>query len=1180
MNENELELIKNYLNEYPNVSDGELNTILQEMLINGIINTSIDLTTLNALINNIKNIINKENNVLTLDYLSLNDMIDTFKNMTVLELQRLFDYLTNGGEFEDLDFVLQDYINDLNADELNELYLLITKLIDTPLGLSPTNISNADSVLHTLEKFNKLTLKDLNDDIAIEYLKTAGADEELKLLFEEKGTDFIKNLLLMSPTHKQITLYNYLNSEFSTAVSYCNTYLRYGSEMPDYAPVASLNFNSTTEIIKAIIQIQDITNIEANGFLYKGSKNIDFTDSNGKGILTLNNQEIVLKELSDEFGNIINFTNVEGNIYKVQITLYDKKNQIFNNYTTNYKSTYSIKSNFSLQNEKTLFSDIYDKVNKKLFHKFKPEFIFSEILDKITITTRCVSKPLQQLVEMTFSRTNEVDAYRIKNNYLKIDFNRLYDMVGKNLSDVNGPHSGESYPITEFTYTAYDINNNIIETKTMLCKQTTRNYDANTYSNEYNDTTQNSYNQYYYKCIPEKLQSLIDLRAKTDNIQVLWESNICNIDSVSLKTVVSKELTNNINITNLQFDFNLTILPKVDTILRIYSLDADNNIIPGHLYELNIKKLRENNFGINQVMHSTKLLLTDLTDEVKRFKVTLEKEEIILQYCNIEYTFIHSDNITSTVKNENEKLTPYELYDNSIITAFCITGYNYQTIPYSNKEVLLNLNVQTKEKGSIYSRRIYLKIYSHVNMLHGDKVYEEFRDSVVVGDNTFTFNEIKLDSNKKYYVSLEAYHPHDSGVLSNGTVFELIPMDFKLGDYQLIMNDVDNTEGFVILKTNLDEFYNKNINTINKIKNPEVNLEVGESIDKFSYGIDVAPISNLINLPHLLINMEKSANAGQDVKIFDIGVKDGSYNSIYPSDFPIGTKFDPNIFYSTFNMIYRDSEIEDSVNTDPSTSADLTSKNSVEISLDFDSNTLLYNKLNIFNSLYNNANVSFEFEVSRTVNNVIEYTQQGSLNKLVIPGVSSYNISDMIEFEEPFNSYCFKIVGVLQNNTNIHINTDIRYNNFIGNGKNRTSTCGQVFHRSVENFFIQEPLKLSGKTDIHGLKLFNIILDNNIGEPVTIVTKIATSYNDDIGVEITGEVEIELNELNQNEIQIKAISNSFRKYIDSVAFKITSIIGKSGMDYFPSFSENYPTGIISLKLTDFSTDLNDETIFY
>ena len=167
MNENELELIKNYLTEYPNVSDGELNIILQEMLINGIINTSIDLTTLNALINNIKNIINKENNVLSLDYLSLNDMIDTFKNMTVLELQRLFDYITNGGEFEDLDFVLQDYIMDLNADELNELYLLITKLIDTPLGLSPTNISNADSVLHTLEKFNKLTLKDLNDDIAI-----------------------------------------------------------------------------------------------------------------------------------------------------------------------------------------------------------------------------------------------------------------------------------------------------------------------------------------------------------------------------------------------------------------------------------------------------------------------------------------------------------------------------------------------------------------------------------------------------------------------------------------------------------------------------------------------------------------------------------------------------------------------------------------------------------------------------------------------------------------------------------------------------------------------------------------------------------------------------------------------------------------------------------------------------
>ena len=84
----------------------------------------------NNFINNIKNIINKENNVLSLDYLSLNDMIDTFKNMTVLELQRLFDYITNGGEFEDLDFVLQDYIMDLNADELNELYLLITKLID------------------------------------------------------------------------------------------------------------------------------------------------------------------------------------------------------------------------------------------------------------------------------------------------------------------------------------------------------------------------------------------------------------------------------------------------------------------------------------------------------------------------------------------------------------------------------------------------------------------------------------------------------------------------------------------------------------------------------------------------------------------------------------------------------------------------------------------------------------------------------------------------------------------------------------------------------------------------------------------------------------------------------------------------------------------------------------------
>lgn len=1175
MNGNELELIRALLNEYPEVSDAELNIILQELIIKGTISNTLDLTTINNIIDNIKTIIDKANNVLHLDYLSINKVIDSFKEMSVLELQRLFDYLTNNGEFEDLDFVLQDYINNLNADELSDLYLLIKKLLETPLNLSPTNIHNADSVLTTLEKFNKLTVKDLDDNIALEYLKTAGADEELKLLFEEKGTDFIKNLLLMSPTHKQITLFNYLNNEFSTARSYCNSYLKYGSEMPDYAPIVSINFNSITEISKIIIQISDITDIEKDGIIFKGTKNINLTE-NGIGLLILKT-EVILKEISDEFGNTFNFANVENSLYKVEITLYDKYNKIFNKTTCNYKSNYSIKSNFSLQNEKTLFSDFYDKINKKLFHKFKPEFIFSEILDKIVITTRCISKPLPQLVEMTFSRDSDTDAYRIKNNHLLIDFNRMYDMVGKDLGDTS---SGESYPITEFTYTAYDINANVIETKTLLYKQTTRYYDANMYSNEYNNTTENSYNQYYYKCIPETLQGLIDLRAKTDNIQTLWESNICNIDSISLKTLVSKELINNINLTHLQFDFNLTILPKVDTILRIYNTDNDNNIIPGHLYELNVNKLRENNFGINQIMHSTKLLLTDLTDGIKKFKVTLEKDDIILQFCNVEYTFIHNDTITSIVKNESEILLPYELYDNSINTAFCITGYNYNTLLESNQKVILNLNVNTKEKGIINSRRIYLKIYSHVNMLHGDKVYQGFKDSIIAGDNTFSFNNIKLDCDKKYYVSIEAYYPHDSGILSNSAVFELIPIDYKLGEYRLIMNDVDNTEGLVILKTNLPDFYDKNITSINHILNPDVNLEVGESIDKFSYGIDINSTSSLINLPHFLINMEKSVASGQPAKVFDIGVKDGSNNSIYPSDFPLGTKFNPSIFYSTFNIIYRESEIEDSVNTDSSTSADLTSKNSVEISLDFDSTTLMYNKLNIFNGLYSNVIVTFEFEVSRTVNNIIEYIQQGNLTKEVIPGVTSYNIKNLLEFEEDFNSYCFKILGVLQNNNNIKINTDIRYNNFVGNGKNRTETCGQVFYRSVENYFIQKPLSLSGRTDIYGFKLFNVILDNNMGEPVIIVAKIATSYNDDIGIEVTSEVEIELNEINQNEIQIKSISNSFRKYIDSVAFKISSIVGKSGMDYFPSFIENYPNGIISLKLTDFSTDLNDETIFY
>lgn len=1178
MNENELELISNYIKEYPEVSDAELNIILQELIINGIINTTIDLTTLNALINNIKSIIDKENNILHLDYLSINETIDAFKDMSVLELQRLFDYLTNNGEFEDLDFVLQDYINDLNSDELNDLYLLIKKLIETPLNLSPTNISNANSILTTMEKFNKLTVQDLTDDIAIEYLKTAGADEELKLLFEEKGTDFIKKLLLMSPTDKQLTIFNYLNSEFSTASSYTNNYLKYGSEMPDYAPIVSINFTSIKEINKIIIQLWDISDIEKNGMIFKGSKQVDLTTGNPSGLGLLNlNSEIILKEISDEYGNLINFSNVENCIYKVEITLYDKSNKIFNKTTCNYKSNYSIKSNFSLQNEKTLFSDIYDKINKKLFHKFKPEFMFSEILNKITITTRCISKPLPQTLEMTFSRDNKIDAYRIKNNHLKIDFNRMYDMVGKDLSDIN---SGESYPTTEFIYTAYDINDNIIETKTLLCKQTTRYYDCNVYSNEYNDTTQNSFNQCYYKCIPERLQSLIDLRAKTDNIQTLWESDVCNIDSISLKTLVSKDTNVTNTLTHLQFDFNFTILPKVDKVLRIYNLDNDNNIIPGHLYELNVKKLRENNFGINQVMHSTKLLLTDLTDGIKKFKVTLEKDDVIVQFCNIEYTFIHNDTITSIVRNESETFQPYELYDNSINTAFCITGYNYTTLLDADKKAVLNLNVKTKEKGVINSRRVYLKIYSHVNMLHGDKVYHSFKDSIIAGDNTFSFNDIKLNSTKKYYVALEAYHPHDSGILSNSVLFELIPIEYKLGEYRLVMNDVDNTEGLVILKTNLNEFYDININNINKIQNPGVNLEIGDNIDKFSYGIDINSTSNLINLPYLLINMEKSVASGQPVKVFDIGVKDGSNNSIYPSDFPLGTKFNPNIFNSTFNIIYRDSEIEDSVNTDPSTSADITSKNSVEISLDFDSNTLMYNKLNIFNGLYSNATVIFEFEVSRTVNNINEYIQQGNLSKEVIPGVSSYNIKDLLEFEEDFNSYCFKIIGVLQNNNNIKINTDIRYNNFVGNGTNRSETCGQVFHRSIENYFIQQPITLTGRTDIYGFKLFNIILDNNMGEPVTIVTKIATCYNDDIGIEVTDEVEIILNELNQNELQIKSISNSFRKYIDSVAFKISSIVGKSGMDYFPSFIENYPTGIISLKLTDFSTDLNDETIFY
>lgn len=1159
-----------------------LNKNLSELLAYFDIYTKTDIYDL------VKNILDKKL-FYDLDYLKLDDVVNFINSLDIHQIESLFSYSTNKGNFTDLDIIIQNYIASLNINELNDFRVLMDRLFYVYIN-EDSDPSNAISIENIIGETpdTPLEFSDLSEEQIIEYLYAVGNDLDFYKLFNQKGINFIKDYLLMLPDHSKAVLYNkvkdFLHAEgFSLAVNDISP--QYGFRFIGNKPILNYEYKSNIQLTDLKVKLIDITDVHNQIELVNDTYNLEF-----------NNRDAY----NDKAKYYIDNINEINKIYKIEAILMMGDTVVYT-YDTTYDTVESILPSFSLQNKSKLFLDIHDKINQKVLHKFNPEFMMTESVNRINvnITKYNDSTNSNNIISIDYERGHKEFDLRIHADLFKPRFNVIYDITDFNTENTS---NNLIYPTTRVVITAYDVNNTFIRKYDNLYKESIKDYLPQIYDNNYTDLSKYAYNKQKLILTPPVAEPYDSFKPKADNISSLWSSDVSNINSIFIKNMVSRD-NSATNIYNIMFDLNLSILPKCTDSIIIYrhttsDFDVNELIDENIIYTLPLNNLITKDFGNNNIDTSISIPvdLDNLPSEIVgdeelhlfHFGVYLTKDDVKYQNTNISHDF---ESVLSyeiiTPDNVMEDLNVLELYNESKYSDFVgIIKYGIN-LEQSGNVSRAKIMFTTKMKGDINTYKTIVGLYTNSKRTYGNKVYEKITNEVSVTNVFFeTQTSFILNNTKRYYGKIETFHPHDSGKVADTVLFEIDPLEYRLGNDLNVFNDLDGTKGMVTTYENLTDIYEKNINILNKVDNTDYiveevyNLTQEESID-----------NNMVSTNKTILYTSDYFDTD---RLFNIGASDSNDEPIdidalnYNNSTPANEKNIYNLVYS--NEVDNSFVIEDTVNLINTPFESITNKNSIQISMETSTQNLYkFDNLVIFNHTPYEVALTLNFVVSNyinTVNNQDEHGEtQGNCVLVIGSGINQIPMDQIPEFVSlslfSFDSYCFNITNAEFTNQSISevalINIDkTKYNNYIYKGKSRVDECGPVFYQNPNIYAPNDLISITANPIPDGTLFHNFSLLNNSGEILIINASFAISSDDSIGIELTDYLEIELNELNQNVIKVSDISNSFRNYANSIAVKIISIIGQySGIDYLPLYLTNQPSGVTTFKLTDMSISLDE-----
>jgi len=1112
----------------------------------------------------------------TLDYIDLNEVVVFLNNLSLLQLQSLLNYNNNLNTFNSLDVIIKDYIENLDEDSLNDFHSVLNNLFYTnPDLLEPTP---AENLLSEIYDKDNIILNELDLEGVAEYINKTGTTADLSKILEVQNTDFIKKLLLYVPIDDKLKIYdamqerfNYVNNEIQVKPRYGSNFVIGFNDRLFYDYNYDLKHNIKITEIYATLSLDGAILAETNiNTIYVGK---DVQHDNGYITFDYNTQI--------------------DTIYNIKIIFKDSDSTVYE-YDDTIKTVSSEYQKAALLNPKELFSDKHDRSIDKLFHIFKPKFMLTDSIEKVKFTIIKLLDTPEEFV-LTYRRDNEFN--KIENNYFTPEFKVVYDLVGM---DTTATNSNTIYPETQVLIQTYDSNNKMVTSVTNNYKKTIDIYNPKQYSNKYGNTSEFSFNEQYYKMSPIDNPAMVYVNNNLDSIDTLFNSTASTILEMIPKTVCGGlDLTNPTTLLSdygiaLYIDFKLLIMPKCKDRIGIYLINIDEES-----EEYGEKTLVEHidlsskitvDFGVNEVYYTYKMLLDDTyQDKTLKFMVQLESpaydsiaDNIVQTRCFIyEYQDVQSFNISFAAGEKELKL--FELLPESKFNDYVgVTKYKFMT-NYNKQYTNLLLDITTNTKGNIPSYKVITSIYDNQNRGYGDKIFESINNNITSGSTTFSVGTgFILENQKKYYITLTTYFPHDSGVPCNTTMFEIDPIEFTVGGDQNIANDIDHTRGQIMEYKELDELYAENNLLINKMTSSQSIDQINDDyIDEKTYNLvlNKRAYAQILEGPQLVIKTNKT-QPYDGVREFNIGLVDNDDKVISIPYKP----FTESEKLNNYNIIYRDNIIEDTVDSSSmfsqiESNGTIYSKAAIEYSMENDG-VAYFNELIVFNNTVKNLRITTSFIFS---NNEIDSEQTGTFDIIVEPGVTRYSLKEIEELNYPFDSYIFQTFEVMNLNAFDIDSIDEallpfkKYHNFIGNGKDRRKETGTIFYKDPSTYIPLNLLELSGVVELTGKYYYNMIINNNMGELLTIKAKIAFNADDDIGLEVTNEVTLELSELNQNLFKINKLSTYYRNKVNSIAIYIISVIGQSGKDYTHYFEDD--DKILATKTTDDAISLSNINIF-